>query len=470
MLLDVRDLDPDAQQNFIDRIFRIAEEDNEIFLRKFRDRIDTVGISLPTVEVRFQNLCVEADCHVGDRALPTLTNSARNIIEGLLAFVGISFSEKAKLGILKDASGILKPGRMALLMGPPSSGKTTLLLALAGRLDRGLRVDGEITYNGYKLNEFEPRRTAAYVSQHDLHQGELTVKETLDFSARCQGIGSRLDMLQELAKREKEAGIHPEAEVDLFMKATAIEGDRSSLITYYTLRILGLDVCRDTFVGDQMRRGISGGQKKRVTTGEMLVTSKKDQEQYWVDRNKPYRYIPVREFSQRFKNFHVGQKLHNELSVPYDKNESHKAALVFKKYLVPKMELLKACWDKEVLLMKRNTLIYVFKSFQIIFIAFIVTSLYFKPTMHHRNEMDGSIYIGAILCSMLINMFNGFADLSFAVMRLPVIYKQRDLMLHPPWTFTVPAFLLRIPVSLIESVIWTIIVYWGIGLAPDASR
>ncbi|GKF08732.1 hypothetical protein Tco_0042956 [Tanacetum coccineum] len=40
MLLDVRDLDPDAQQNFIDKIFRIAEEDNEIFLRKFRDRID----------------------------------------------------------------------------------------------------------------------------------------------------------------------------------------------------------------------------------------------------------------------------------------------------------------------------------------------------------------------------------------------------------------------------------------------
>ena len=44
-------------------------------------------------------------------------------------------------------------------------------------------------------------------------------------------------MLKELAQREKQAGIFPEAEVDLFMKATAVEGDASSLITYYTLRV-----------------------------------------------------------------------------------------------------------------------------------------------------------------------------------------------------------------------------------------
>ncbi|KAJ0450707.1 putative ABC-2 type transporter [Helianthus annuus] len=53
---------------------------------------------------------------------------------------------------------------------------------------------------------------------------------------------------------------------------------------------------------------------------------------------------------------------------------------------------------------------------------------------------------------MLINMFNGLADLSFTVMRLPVVYKQRDLMFHPPWAFTLPAFLLRIPMSMIESI------------------
>lgn len=80
---------------------------------------------------------------------------------------------------------------MTLLLGPPSSGKTTLLLALAGKLDRGLEKKGRITYNGHTLNEFVPQKTAAYISQHDLHVGELTVRETLDFASHVLGVGSQ---------------------------------------------------------------------------------------------------------------------------------------------------------------------------------------------------------------------------------------------------------------------------------------
>ncbi|OMO56559.1 Calcium-binding EF-hand [Corchorus capsularis] len=54
------------------------------------------------------------------------------------------------------------------------------------------------------------------------------------------------------------------------MKATAMAGQNTSLVTDYVLKILGLDICSDIMVGDEMRRGISGGQKKRVTTGETL--------------------------------------------------------------------------------------------------------------------------------------------------------------------------------------------------------
>nr|XP_043615513.1 ABC transporter G family member 35-like [Erigeron canadensis] len=565
--IDVRKLDPNDKQQFIDRIFKVAEEDNEKFLMKFRNRIDKVGITLPTVEVRFERLTIEADCYIGDRALPSLVNAARNLAETVLGCVGISLAEKTKLTILKDASGIIKPSRMALLLGPPSSGKTTLLLALAGKLDPSLKVRGEITYNGYKLNEFVPRKTSAYISQNDVHVGEMTVKETLDFSARCQGVGSRYELLTELARREKEAGIFPEAEVDLFMKATSMEGVESSLITDYTLRILGLDVCRDTIVGDEMIRGISGGQKKRVTTGEMIVgptktlfmdeistgldssttfqivkclqqivhltdatvlmsllqpapetfdlfddiillsegqivyegprehvveffescgfkcperkgtadflqevTSRKDQEQYWADRTKPYRYISVTEFTKRFQRFHVGLRLENELSVPFDKSRSHNAALIFKKYLVSKMDLLKASWDKEWLLIQRNSFVYVFKTVQIIIVAFIASTVFLRTRMPSRNEGDGAVFIGALLFSMLINMFNGFAELSLTIQRLPVFYKQRDLLFHPPWAFTLPTFLLRVPISIVETTVWMVITYYTIGFAPEASR
>lgn len=50
-----------------------------------------------------------------------------------------------------------------------------------------LQKSGSITYNGHELDEFFVQRTSAYISQTDNHIAELTVRETLDFAARCQG-------------------------------------------------------------------------------------------------------------------------------------------------------------------------------------------------------------------------------------------------------------------------------------------
>ncbi|KAJ1292575.1 hypothetical protein BS78_01G000500 [Paspalum vaginatum] len=160
---------------------------------------------------------------------------------------------------------------MTLLLGPPSSGKSTLMRALTGKLDKNLKVFGSITYCGHPISEFYPERTSAYVGQYDLHNAEMTVRETLDFSRRCLGIGARYEMLAELARRERDAGIKPDPEIDAFMKATAVQGQDTNIVTDVTLKVLGLDICADIIIGDEMIRGISGGQKKRVTTGEMLT-------------------------------------------------------------------------------------------------------------------------------------------------------------------------------------------------------
>ncbi|KAG7029782.1 ABC transporter G family member 37 [Cucurbita argyrosperma subsp. argyrosperma] len=193
-------------------------------------------------------------------------NFSLNIFEGLLNYLHILPSRKKPLSILHDVSGIIKPKRMTLLLGPPSSGKTTLLLALAGKLGKDLKFSGKVSYNGHGMEEFVPQRTSAYISQHDLHIGEMTVRETLAFSARCQGVGSRYEMLAELSRREKAANIKPDPDLDIYMKAEALEGQETSIITDYILKILGLEMCADTMVGDDMIRGISGGQRKRLTT------------------------------------------------------------------------------------------------------------------------------------------------------------------------------------------------------------
>lgn len=54
-----------------------------------------------------------------------------------------------------------------------------------------LQMTGNISYNGYNLKDIVPQKTSAYVSQNDLHIPEMTVRETLDFSACCQGTGNR---------------------------------------------------------------------------------------------------------------------------------------------------------------------------------------------------------------------------------------------------------------------------------------
>ena len=70
-------------------------------------------MEIPAVEVRFQNLCASREVHVGSRSLPTLSNAARSLLEGLaspfLRLAGISRARKKTLVMLDNVSGVLKP-------------------------------------------------------------------------------------------------------------------------------------------------------------------------------------------------------------------------------------------------------------------------------------------------------------------------------------------------------------------------
>ncbi|KAH7513560.1 hypothetical protein FEM48_Zijuj12G0213100 [Ziziphus jujuba var. spinosa] len=249
-VVDVAKLGALERHLFIDKLIKHIENDNLRLLRKLRNRIDRVNVTLPSVEVRYKNLFVEAEYEVVQgKPLPTLWNSLMSMLSVFKKAIWCG-SRETRMSILKDVSGIIKPSRFTLLLGPPGSGKTTFLLALAEELDKSLKASGEISYNGYKLDEFVPQKTSAYISQYDMHIAEMTVRETIDFSARCQGVGSRTG--------------------DFFVPpAISVEGQSRNLQTDYILKILGLDICGDIMVGDALRRGISGGQKKRLTTASL---------------------------------------------------------------------------------------------------------------------------------------------------------------------------------------------------------
>ncbi|CAA0839395.1 ABC transporter G family member 32 [Striga hermonthica] len=565
--VDVHKLQAQEQKIVLDRLINSVDDDWEKFFSRVRRRFERVDLGFPAVEVRFHNLTVESSVHIGSRALPTISNFIINMAEALFRQLRIHSGNRRKLTILDDISGIIRPGRLTLLLGPPSSGKTTLLLALAGRLKSDLKVSGKITYNGHGLTEFVPQRTSSYVTQEDWHVAEMTVRETLDFSARCQGVGYKYDMLLELSRREKISGMKPDEDLDIFMKALSLEGKETGLLVEYIMKILGLDLCADTLVGDEMIKGISGGQKKRLTTGEILVApsrvlfmdeistgldssttyhivkylrhstreldgstvisllqpapetyelfddiillsegkivyqgprtavpeffahmgfrcperknvadflqevvSKKDQEQYWALPYQPYRYIPVAKFAEAFGSYNIGKNLSEELANPYDKRYNHPAALSSSQYGVKKILLLKTNFHWQLLLMKRNLFIYVFKFVQLLLVALITMSVFCRATLGHNTIDDGGFYLGELYFSMVIILFNGFTEVSMLVAKLPVLYKHRDLKLYPSWAYTIPSWFLSIPTSLIESGFWVAVTYYVVGFDPNIFR
>ncbi|XP_015874836.3 pleiotropic drug resistance protein 3 isoform X1 [Ziziphus jujuba] len=565
-VVDVTKLGDEERRLFIEKLIKHIENDNLQLLRKIRNRIDKVGVELPTVEVRYKNLSVKAECEVvHGKPLPTIWNSLKSILSGFAKVPG-SGSRKAKIRIINDVSGVIKPGRLTLLLGPPGCGKTSLLKALSGNLDKSLKSRGEISYNGHKLEEFIPQRTSAYISQFDLHIAEMTVRETLDFSARCQGVGSRAEIMLEVSKREKEAGIVPDPDIDTYMKAISVKGLERTLQTDYILKILGLDICADTLVGDIMRRGISGGQKKRLTTGEMIVgptkalfmdeitngldsstafqivsclrqlvhitdstvlvsllqpapetfelfddlilmsegkivyhgprdnvveffedcgfrcperkgiadfiqevISKNDQAQYWYHTEQHHSYVSVDMFSNKFKESSFGKKLDQELSELYNKSHSNENALSSRVYTLSKWELLRACTAREILLMRRNSFIYVFKTTQLIILA-VITMTVFLRTRMDIDVLHANYYMGALFYALILLVVDGYPEMSMTIQRLETFYKQKELRFYPAWAYAIPATLLKVPFSLLEALVWTSLTYYVIGFSPEVHR
>ncbi|KAK6123663.1 hypothetical protein DH2020_042594 [Rehmannia glutinosa] len=146
--------------------------------------------------------------------------------------VTVTLSNGDTQNVLEKLSGYAEPGSFTALMGPSGSGKSTLLDALSGRLAANAFLSGAILLNGRKAKlSFG---TAAYVTQDDNLIGTLTVRETISYSAR-------LRLPDRMAWSDKRA----------LVESTIIE--------------MGLQDCADTVIGNWHLRGISGGERRRVS-------------------------------------------------------------------------------------------------------------------------------------------------------------------------------------------------------------
>eukprot|EP00250_Pteridium_aquilinum_P011022 c19788_g1_i1 orf=198-2294(+) len=134
--------------------------------------------------------------------------------------------------VLHGLTGYAEPGQLMAIMGPSGSGKSTMLDALAGRLATNIAQTGTIWLNGHKKKL--SYGTAAYVTQEDNLMGTLTVRESIWYSA--------------------------EARLPVGM---AVEEKRS--VVEAAMLEMGLMDCADTPVGNWHMRGISGGEKRRLS-------------------------------------------------------------------------------------------------------------------------------------------------------------------------------------------------------------
>ena len=87
-----------------------------------------------------------------------------------------------KLQLLSGISGAFRPGVLTALMGVSGSGKTTLMDVLSGRKTGGY-IEGEIYISGYPKNQATFARISGYCEQNDIHSPQITIRESLLFSA-----------------------------------------------------------------------------------------------------------------------------------------------------------------------------------------------------------------------------------------------------------------------------------------------
>ncbi|KAI2628522.1 ABC-2 type transporter-domain-containing protein [Hypoxylon sp. NC1633] len=165
----------------------------------------------------------------------------------LMSFLGRGH-KGTEVTLLDNFKGVVNPGEMVLVLGKPGSGCTTFLKSIANQRWGYTGVTGEVLYGPFTAKEFEQYRgEAAYNQEDDIHHATLTVEQTLGFA------------LDTKVSKKLPAG-------------TTKRKFKEEVITML-LKMFNIEHTRKTVVGDALVRGVSGGERKRVSIAEMMITN-----------------------------------------------------------------------------------------------------------------------------------------------------------------------------------------------------
>lgn len=158
-------------------------------------------------------------------------------------FPGLRLGHRGQLRtLINDFTGVVRHGEMMLVLGRPGSGCSTFLKVIANNRDTYASVEGSVSYSGISADEARKhyRGEVVYNAEDDQHMPSLTVGQTLRFSL--------------LNKTRKN-----------------LRGDVATIIDAL-LRMFAIKHTENTLVGNAYVRGVSGGERKRVSIAETLAT------------------------------------------------------------------------------------------------------------------------------------------------------------------------------------------------------
>ncbi|WKT43317.1 hypothetical protein QSH57_008153 [Fusarium oxysporum f. sp. vasinfectum] len=218
------------------------------FMREghFEKRSEEEG-SLKRVGVVYENLTVKGVGStttfvrtVPDAILGTFGPDLYNVLTRY--FPSLRIGKPPTRTLINDFTGCVRDGEMMLVLGRPGAGCSTFLKAISNNRESYAAVEGEVSYSGISAAEQKKhyRGEVNYNGEDDVHFATLSVWKTLAFA---------------LTNKTK---IKEKADIPVIVDAL--------------MKMFGISHTRDTVVGDDFTRGVSGGERKRVSIAETLAS------------------------------------------------------------------------------------------------------------------------------------------------------------------------------------------------------